>query len=148
MKPHHAIFGLYTEKVASLGFSRLRTAWWERRRGVLFERIHIHKYTFTTGLRVHTALHVIGFEEDAAWLNGLSADRSGVVGPGSESPIRAYSFRFTESSSSWGPCAEELFDFTREVAIRWFDKWTDISVIQRDPKSPLHKRQRAYLAGA
>lgn len=148
MKPHHAIFKLYTEKISPLGFTRLRTAWWQRQRGVLFQRIHIHKYTFTSGFRVHTALHVVGFEEDAVWLNGLLADGSGVIGAGSEQPIRVYSFRFTESSSSWQLCAEELFDFTRDILIPWFDKWTDISTLQTDPNSPLHERQRAYLASA
>ena len=148
MKPQHAILKSYATKVAHLGFHRLRSTWWERTRGVLFQRIHIHKFSFTTGFRVHTALHVAGFEEDAVWLNGLSAEGSGVIGPGSVRPIRAYSFQFTESSSSWETCSEELFAFTREVAVPWFDKWSDISVLQTDPNSPLHERQRAYLAAA
>jgi hypothetical protein len=148
MKPQHAILRSYTIKVAQLGFSRLRSTWWQRTRGVLLERVHIHKLSFTTGFRVHTALHVVGFGEDAVWLNGLLADDSGTIGPGAERPMLAYSFRFNESSSSWDTCAEELFAFTREVAVPWFDKWSDISLLQTDANSPLHERQRAYLASA
>ncbi len=148
MKPHHVIFKAYTAKVAQLGFARLRTAWWERKRGVLFQRIHIHKFTFTTSFRVHAAVHLVGFEEDAVWLNGLSSHdgwfeqrRLGIA-------IRRYCFDFTESSSSWEPCADELFHFTGDILVPWFEKWEDTSVLQTDPKSPLHERQRAYLASA
>jgi hypothetical protein len=148
MKPHHAIFKLYTANVASLGFTRLRTAWWERRNGVLLQRIHIHKFTGNTFFRVHAAVHLVGFEEDAVWLNGLSSHDGSFEQRRLGIPIRRYSFKFTESSSSWEPCADELFRFTRDIVIPWFEKWEDISVLQTDPESPLHERQRAYLASA
>ncbi len=148
MKPHHAIFKLYTIKVAQLGFTRLRTSWWERQQRVLFQRIHIHKFTFTTSFRVHAALHLVGFEEDGVWLNGLSSHDGWFEQPRSGVPARRYSFDFTESSSSWEPCADELFAFTSDILLPWFDRWSDISALQLEPSSPLHERQRAYLASA
>ena len=130
MKPHHTIFRHYTAKVESLGFTRLGTAWWERTHGALLQRIHIHKFTFTTSFRVHAPIHLIGFEQDVHWLNGMSSQDGYFEHRVLGLPVRRYSFRFTESSSTWEPCADSLVRFTRDILIPWFDKWTDISALR------------------
>ena len=148
MKPHHSIFKLYTERVASLGFGRLKTAWWERKAGILLQRIHIHKFTFTTSFRVHAAIHLDGFGGDVDWLNGMSSHDGWYERRLLGLPVSRYTFDYTESSSSWQPSADNLFEFTRDVLVPWFERWSEVSVLQARSDSPLHETQKSYLAGA
>ncbi len=148
MKPHQSIFKLYSEQVTSLGFTRLKTVWWERKADVIIQKIHIHKFSFTTSFRVHAAIHLEGFDEDVHWLNGMHSHdgwyETRVLGL----PLRRYSFDYTESSSSWQPCADSLFEFTRDVLVPWFEKWADISTLKTHRDSPLHETQKSFLARA
>jgi hypothetical protein len=148
VKPHHSIFKIYSDQVSALGFSRLKTAWWERRQDLILQKIHIHKFTFTTSFRVHAAIHLDGFNEDVHWLNGMSSYDGWFERGILRLPVQRYTFDYSESSSSWVACAESLLDFTREILVPWFDQWPDTSSLQADPDSPLHDEQRAFLARA
>jgi hypothetical protein len=134
--------------VASLGFVRLKTAWWERKEGMLLQMIHIHKFTFTTSFRVHAANHLEGFDEDVHWLNGMSSHDGWYERHILGLPVRLYTFDYTESSSSWQPSADILFEFTRDILIPWIEKWSDVSVLQTRSDSPLNETQKSYLARA
>jgi hypothetical protein len=153
MKPQDAIFKFYTTKVAQLGFARLRIAWWERQKGVLLQRIHIHKFTSGTSFRVHGAVHLRDFEEGAVSLNGFDSydgwfEQRSPSFKRWESPDiggRKFSFRFTQSSVSWQHCADELFSFTRDVLVPWFANWEDENRLVHDDASPLSPDQKAVL---
>jgi hypothetical protein len=144
---------MFTDKVAELGFTRERTAWWKRRRGAVIQGIHLHKFSFTTSLRVHAAIHLAGFDApDAPWLNGMSSydgwyeEGDTRVLRRTNSPVaRRYSFDYTESSGSWQPCAAELFAFTRDILISWFDRWGDMERLLKDANSPLTHDQKMFL---
>jgi uncharacterized protein DUF4304 len=152
VKPHLTIYRMFTKKVSDLGFTQKKTAWWQRQRGLLLQGIHLHKFSYTTSFRVHAAIHLAEFEPDAPWLNGLSS-YDGWYEEGDASVLRRsnppvaqrYSFDFTESSGSWQPCADELFAFTRDVLIPWFDRWADMERLLSDPHSPLTHDQKMIL---
>jgi hypothetical protein len=102
---------------------------------------------------VHTAIHLADFDApDAPWLNGMSSydgwyeEGDTRVLRGANRPVaRRYSFDYTESPDSWHPCADELFSFTRDILIPWFDRWTDIDQLVKDTHSPLTHDQRTLL---
>ena len=147
---------MFTQRVAALEFLRLRTAWWERRRNLVIQRIHIHKFTFTTSFRVHAALHLVGFDKDIHWLNGMNSYDGWYEDRGNRSAFRRsdppapsarrYSFDYTKSSASWEPCADELFAFTRDILIPWFGRWTDKERLLKDAHSPLAQEQKTFLS--
>lgn len=153
VKPHLSIYKMFTERVSSLGFARLKTAWWERRRDLVLQKIHLHKFSYTTSFRVHAAVHVLGYDEDVHWLNGMCSHDGWFEKRPMRMPFRRhdldaseqYDFDYTEESSSWRRSADSLFDFTKEVLIPWFDRWPDISRLLSDSASPLRDGQRAFL---
>lgn len=154
MKPHLAIYRMFTAQVADLGFSRDRTSWWKRRSASLIQGIHFHKFSYTTSFRVHAVIHLADFDApDAPWLNAMSsydgwyeAARPSGPFPRSDPPVAPrYSFDYTESSGSWQPCADELFAFTRDVLLPWFDQWTDMERLSNDTRSPLTHDQKTFL---
>jgi hypothetical protein len=148
MKPHHEIFKLFTKQVERLGFSKLKTSWWERRGDVLLQKIHIHKFTFTTNFRVHAAVHLVGFEKDLCWLNGMHSHDGWFEKQVMGLPIGRYNFDYGESPASWQPAADNLFMFTKDVLVPWFEKWSDIERLTSDANSPLNGDQKASLAHA
>jgi hypothetical protein len=154
VKPHLAIYRMFTDKVDDLGFKRDRTSWWKRKSGALIQGIHLHKFSFTTSFRVHAAIHLADFDApDAPWLNGMSSYDGWYEAPRPSGPfqrseppvVRRYSFDYTESSGSWQPCADELFAFARDILIPWFDRWADVGRLLKDAHSPLTDDQRAFL---
>ena len=155
MKPHLAIYRMFTAKVAELGFAHSRTAWWQRQHDFLLQGIHLHKFSFTASFRVHAAIHLAEVERDSPSLNGMysydgwyeAGDRS-VLRRANRPLARRYTFDFTESAASWQPCADELFAYTRDVLIPWFDRWASIERLLTDSHSPLTATQRTLLTRA
>lgn len=154
MKPHHAIYRMFTTEVAELGFARDRTAWWKRTSGALVQGIHLHKFSFTTSFRVHSAIHLAEFDApDAPWLNGMSSYDGWYESPRPSGPFRRdepplarrYSFDYTKAPGTWQPVADELFAFTRDVLVPWFERWTDMKRLLTETNSPLTHGQRAFL---
>jgi hypothetical protein len=154
MKPHLTIYRMFTEAIADLGFARERTAWWKRTSGALVQGIHLHKFSFTTSFRVHSAIHLADFDAPGApWLNGMSSYDGWYESPRPSGPFRRsdpplahrYSFDYTESSGSWQPCADELFAFTRDILVPWFERWADTDRLLNETHSPLTHDQRAFL---
>ena len=148
MKPHQEIFKLFTKQIATLGFSKLKTNWWERRSDVILQKIHIHKFTFTTSFRVHAAIHLVGFEKDISELNGMHSQDGWFEKRVMGLPVGRYSFDYGESSASWQPAADNLFAFTKDVLLPWFNKWSDIERLTSEPDSPLNEGHKAFLAHA
>lgn len=146
MKPHLSIYKMYSEQVLLLGFSRLSTAWWQRKKGLILQKIYIHKFSVTTNFRVHAAIHLVGFDQDAHWLNGIYSHDGGFDRHVPEFPFRRYNFNFAESQNTWQSSADNLLEFTKDILIPWFDKWSDINLLQKDPNSPLNDEQKRFLA--
>jgi hypothetical protein len=145
LKPHLVILKSFTEQLAPVGFSRLKTSWWERKSGLFYQRIHVHKFTFTTSFRVHAALHLAGLDEEAVSLNGIySCDgwfERRILGL----PVGRHSFDYTESPDTWQRSADTLFLFARDVLLPWFDEWSDAARLQEKPDSPLNEQQKNFL---
>ncbi len=146
MKPHLSIFKIYSEQILPLGFLRSSTAWWQRKKGLIFQKIHIHKFSFTTNFRVYAAIHLVGFDQDTHWLNGIHSNDGGFERRVLGFPFRRYNFGFVESQDTWQSSADNLLDFTKDILIPWFDKWSDINSLQKDPNSPLNDEQKRFLA--
>ena len=146
MKSNFRIYKIYSERISPLGFSRLKTAWWQRKKGLVLQMIYIHKFSFTTNFRVHATIHIAGFEEDAHWLNGVCSPDGWYEPRFLGLPLRRIRFGYTESQSSWQSSADNLYKFTEEVIIPWFKKWQDIGSLLKDSNSPLDERQKAFLA--
>lgn len=148
---------MFTDEVSDLGFTRDRTSWWKRTSGILVQAIHIHKFSFTTSFRVHSAIYLADFDApDAPWLNGLSSydgwyETARPSGPfrRSDAPLaRRYSFEYTESPGSWQPCADELFAYTRDILVPWFESWSHMDRLRYDAHSPLTRDQMTFLKSA
>ena len=146
MKPHHEIFKMFAKQVSPLGFTQLKTTWWERRKDLILQKIHIHKFSFTTSFRVHAALHLVGFGKDVDWLNGMSSHDGWYEKKIMGLPISRYDFKYTESSASWPHAADNLFEFTKEVLVPWFERWSDFDRLKSAADSPLDGEQKAFLA--
>jgi hypothetical protein len=133
---------MYTERVVDLGYSSRKSSWWQRQHLLIWQRIHIHKFTYGNSFRVHAAIHLVGFDP-IGWLNGIHSYSGWYESP----DTRRYTFSFTESSSSWQPCVDDLYDYTRDVLIPWFDQWTEMERLINDRKSPLTEEQKLYIKG-
>ena len=127
------------------GFRRTKPTYFVRRRGVLVEFLHVHKYSFGPKFRMHMGLRVVTSPKDSTTLNGPASDNwrpTGSTGCG-----RHYELRFHRSDESVERCAQELAAFAVEVAEPWFQRWLDpVSLLGAE--SPLSVSEQLLLREA
>jgi hypothetical protein len=145
VKPHLHVFKLLTERLKSLGFTRRGTSWWEIRRDGIWQRIHVHKFTFADSFRVHTAIHVAGIEDEARWFNGPNSHDGWFEEKNFGISIRRYDFHFHDSAESQVACANQLADYIERCVIPWFNKWSDANTLSSSRNSPLKEAARNHL---
>jgi hypothetical protein len=140
VKAYQQIFKSLTKRLAPLGFERRGSSWWQRRNGYLWQRIHIHKFSYTESFRVHAAVHVTGLEDEAVWLNGMTSHD----GWFEENGVR-YNFDFVEAAESLERTVNELSVFVEHCVVPWFSKWTDAKTLIESAQSPLTEEAKVYL---
>ncbi len=143
MKAYARVFSLLSERLVSLGFTRRGTAWWQLRNGRVWRRIHIHKFRAGDYFRVHAALHAVGLEDAAPWLNGPMSHDGWFEQK--KDGMRRYDFSFEDSAESLTACADELRGYIGDYVIPWFDSWLDEAKLVESPDSPLTSEAKAYL---
>jgi hypothetical protein len=148
MKPHLQVFKILTERLKPLGFTKRGTSWWQRQSDLVWQRIHIHKFTFTENFRVHAAIHVFGSEDRAPSLNGIHSHDGWHEKKFVGVPVKRYDFAFQDNPESIRKSANELGDYIEDFVIPWFEKWKDEQLLLTDNKSPLHEQQKEFLREA
>ena len=145
MTPHQQVFKLLTNRLRPLGFERRRSTWWQIRDGRLWLRIHIHKFTFANSFRVHTALHVAGFEDEAVFFNGPTSHDGWFEERKFGFPVRRYDFNFQDNPESLTKCADELGDYVTRCVMPWFKKWSFEQKLLTASDSPLRDDTKECL---
>lgn len=90
--------------------------------GDYVEFIHLHKFTFTSGFRVHCGVRALDDPTPHAALNGPDSDLVATRFPNPLLPRRRYTFSFDKSEKSIHRCAESMFDFCKRIGEPWFAK--------------------------
>ena len=99
-----------------LGFTRTKSSIFTRPRPLWVEFIHLHKYSFTPGFRVHLGIRV---------LNAPSLDE-GVALSGPDSHGEGwFELDFAPEPYSVERCVQEITDFCQQVGEPWFQRWSD-----------------------
>jgi len=125
------IYRKLAKQLAGLGFERTKTTFYTRPKEYVVEFIHLHKFTFCPGFRVHFGIRVLNDSSDGPALNGpMSPDRL---------------FSYGESEHSLEKCANEIHKFCRTKGERWFKKWANQSKLAKSKKSPLHEKTKREL---
>ena len=146
MKLHLQVFKCLSERLKPFSFTKRSTSWWQRKHNLIWQRIHIHKFTFANSFRVHSTIHVAGVEDEAVSLTGMHSNDGWFVRRRMGIPVRRYNFNFTDSTQSVTECGAELGDYIEECVIPWFDEWADEEVLVSNRKSPLHEPQKRFLS--
>jgi hypothetical protein len=144
---HEIIYRILDQELAGYGFARGERGWF-RTRGPLLQQIHLHKFTFTTAFRVHSAIHPAVGDHESSGLNGPCSHDGWAVRTlfGIDLlPIRRYSFDYQENDESMRRCAMEITAYVRDVILPWFARWEDLRALLASTKSPLNDEEKAAL---
>ena len=145
MKPHLQVFKRLTERLKLLRFTKRGTSWWQRKHGSLWQRVHIHKFTFAESFRVHSTIHIAGVEDEACSLTGIHSFDGWFERKRLGIPVRRFKFEYDDSPESISKCAVELSDYIEQCVIPWFEEWEDEKTLLTSSKSPLHDPQKQFL---
>jgi hypothetical protein len=133
--------------LAPSGFKRSKPTFYTRTRLPVIEFVHIHKFSFTPGFRLHLGIRVVNDPFRAVALNGPSSDE--FQGVASEfASKRLYSFDYDESDNSVERCALDISNFVAGAGAAWFDSNRDLKQLATSPGSPLSSDARAALIRA
>ena len=145
MKTYKRVLNELNLRLKLLGFARRGSSWWQKQDGRVFHRIHIHKFSYGDFFRVHSAIHAIGIEDAAPWLNGPASRDGWYEDKRFGIPIRRYEFLFDDSTESIAKCADEIRDYIEKCAIPWFQEWKDENKLIESEESPLTKEAKVFL---
>jgi hypothetical protein len=119
-----------------LGFARTRPTFFTRHREFVIEFVHVHKFTFKPGFRIHVGLRVTNDTFEACSLNGPDSEGA---------PPR---FEFGASEQSVAQCAAEMLQYVEDVAEPWFGRWRGLDRLLHDSSSPLDPGAKTCLREA
>jgi hypothetical protein len=130
--------------------NRLRSSTYQRTKPTFFVRpttfavefIHVHKFSFTAGFRVHAGLRVLADPFVAVALNGPNSDpyRS----PNSPNGQR-YHLSYGNDAHSIERCADAMAAWCCDVAEPWFVRWRDLDALLSHADSPLDATAKSNL---
>jgi len=118
------------------GFERTKSTFFTRPRQFVIEFVHVHKFTFKPGFRIHVGLRVTNDAFEACSLNGPYSKGAGLR------------LDFGASEQSVDQCAAEMLQYVQDVAEPWFRRWRNIDQLLHDPTSPLDPDARTCLREA
>jgi len=145
MKTYERVFKELSLRLSPFGFERHGTTWWQTCAGRIWRRVHVHKFRAGDYFRVHAALHAVGIEDDAPWLNGPYSYDGWFEEKKLGFRSRKYDFHFHDSDESIGRCADELRDYISRIVIPWFNSWSDERKLIEAMDSPLTAKAKAFL---
>jgi hypothetical protein len=124
---------------------RTKPTFFVRPTGLAIEFVHIHKFSFTAGFRVHAGIRVSVDPFDAVALNGPDSDpyRS----PNSPNGKR-YHLSYARDDDSIARCADDAAAWCLDVAESWFECWRDLESLASRANSPLDPAAKIALKGA
>ena len=138
--------GKVLRRVASLlapfGFRRSKTTFFTRRKRWVIEFVHLHKYSFAPGYRVHLGIRVLNDVFPAQALNG--PDSHPYTSADSPNGSR-YTLDFGPDQASIERCSSEIQRWCSEVGLPWFDQFHDPRALLTDRASPLGESEKARL---
>lgn len=117
-----------------LGFAAGRTGFFVRRREWVAEFVHLHKYSFAPGYRVHLGIRVLNDVFPAPALNGPHS--------GSRDELS-----FAPAPRSPAGCASEVARWCLEIGEPWFARFASPEALLADG-SPLDAEARDGLREA
>jgi hypothetical protein len=128
--------------VAPLGFRRAKSTFFIRRQDLVIEFIHLHKYSFAPGYRVHLGIRVLNDVFPAPALNGPDSHPYTCSGSPNGSQ---YTLDFGPDQASIEGCSAEIYRWCSEVGLPWFNKFHDHHALLTDSGSPLGENEKARL---
>jgi len=133
----------FAAKLKQLGFARTRASFLVRPRTWVIDFVHVHKYSFGTGYRVHLGMRVRNERFHAAHLNGPAAESFSSSAECSQ-PVR---FRFAQDPDSLERCAAAMAAFVEAEGLAWFEAFgSSAALLSSD--SPLTADAKADLRRA
>jgi hypothetical protein len=120
-----------------LGFSRTKTSFFTRPKSFWIEFVHLHKYSFAPGFRVHLGIRVLNDNFEAVALNG----------PDSHS-LGWFNLDYDTTPKSIDKCAEKITRFCQDVGESWFQEWNEPAKLYTAPNSPLEASAKVALRRA
>ena len=126
-----------------VGFVRGKSTFFWREAPLVIEFIHVHKFSFGPGFRIHAGLRVIADSFQAAALNGPDSD----VYRCPDSPNgKRYRLSYSKDDESIDRCAEHAAEWCSDVAEPWFARWRNLDDLVADAESPLSSTAKAALS--
>jgi hypothetical protein len=130
------VLRLLAKKLQPLGFERTKPTFFVRPGNVLLEFVHLHKYTFGPGFRLHLGIRVRFDQFVAQALNGPAFDGA----PGAIEPGTQGRFNYRSDAEAIAACAEAMAQTVATAGNQWFDAMGDpkkLLSIYRSPTTPI-----------
>jgi len=131
--------------LAPLGFQRAKSTFFIRHREWVIEFIHLHKYSFAPGYRVHLGIRVLNDVFPAPALNELDSHPYTCEGSPNGSQ---YTLDFGPDQASVERCSMEIHRWCSEVGLPWFNQFYNPHALLTDTASPLDENVKARLRQA
>lgn len=128
--------------LVSLGFQRVKSTFFIRRQVWVIEFIHLHKYSFTPGYRVHLGIRVLNDVFPAPALNG--PDSHPYLCPNSPNGSK-YILGFGPDQASIERCSAEIYRWCSDVGMPWFNQFNGPQALLTDAASPLGESEKSRL---
>ena len=145
---HRKVLRRVASLVMQSGLCQGRPTFFVRRQEHVIEFVHLHKFSFDSGYRIHLGIRVLNDTFQAPSLNGPHSDE--YRGPDSPNGSR-YFLRYGPVPATIERCAEEICRWCAEVGEPWFKLFRDPIRLLEDAASPLNttekERLRLVLAG-
>ena len=139
---HRKVLRHVSRLLPQLGLKRSKPTFFVCRRELVIEFIHLHKYSFAPGYRIHLGIRVLNDTFPAAALNG--PDSHAYTSPDSPNGSR-YRLDFGPDDASVKQCSDEIFRWCSDVGMPWFLRYRDPHALLLDATSPLRGEEKARL---
>jgi hypothetical protein len=139
---HRKVLRRAAPLLAQLGLERRRSTFFVRCKPLIIQFVHLHKYSFAPGYRLHLGIRVFNDCFTACALNG--PDSHPYTCPSSTNGAR-YCLVFGADESSIRQCADEIYRWCFEVGEPWFLRFGEAAVLLTSPDSPLREAEKERL---
>lgn len=139
---HRKILRRVASLVTQIGLCQSRSTFFVRRQEHVIEFVHLHKFSFDSGYRIHLGIRVLNDTFQAPSLNGPHSDE--YRGPDSPNGSR-YFLRYGPVPETIDRCAEEIHRWCVEVGEPWFAFFRDPIRLFEDAASPLNAKEKERL---
>jgi hypothetical protein len=137
---HSKVLRRVAKLLAENGFARTKTTFFVMRRALTIEFVHIHKFSFDHGYRIHLGIRVLNDDFEAEALNGPDSDT--YRHPKSSPNGSRYHLRFGWDDASISKCAAEIFRWCVDIGEPWFQRFRDPLTLINDGESPLRAEEK------